>query len=223
MPLADAAFADSEGRPDRAALIELGPSLEVVVSPLVDPPRPPTEGHTTHALIDTGATQSCIDIQVAQSLNLPVVDFVMIADAPGANRGRSSSMTRTSHDREPESVGEQLLMRMTLARSHRSAARPSGANRLARWTPPLPRRPPARGKSNGACARTLATPPGACGCSPSRPRTRANAESPCSGAPFRRRRPPGRSRPSLAPSTLSTRGPWDFTDGVRLDRAVTGR
>ena len=86
MPLADAAFVDSDGRPDQAALIELGPSLEVVVSPLIDPPRPPTEGHTTHALIDTGATQSCIDIQVAQSLNLSVVDFVMIAGAAGASR-----------------------------------------------------------------------------------------------------------------------------------------
>lgn len=62
MPLADAAFVDSDGRPDHAALIKLGPSLEVVVSPLVDPPRPPTERHTTHALIDTGATQRCIDV-----------------------------------------------------------------------------------------------------------------------------------------------------------------
>lgn len=86
MPLADAAFVDSDGRPDHAALIELGPSLEVVVSPLVDPPRPPIEGHATYALVDTGATQSCIDIEMAQSLNLPVVDFVMIAGAAGASR-----------------------------------------------------------------------------------------------------------------------------------------
>lgn len=86
MPLADAAFVDSDGRPDQSALLEFGPSLEVVVSPLVDPPRPPTEGHTTHALVDTGATQSCIDVQVAESLGLPVVDFVMIAGAAGASR-----------------------------------------------------------------------------------------------------------------------------------------
>ena len=86
MPLADAAFVDSDGRPDQTALLEFGPSLEVVVSPLVDPPRPPTEGHTTHALVDTGATQSCIDVQVAESLDLPVVDFVMIAGAAGASR-----------------------------------------------------------------------------------------------------------------------------------------
>ena len=86
MPLADAAFVDSDGRPDQTALLEFGPSLEVVVSPLVDPPRPPTEGHTTHALVDTGATQSCIDVQVAESLDLPVVDFVMIAGAAGESR-----------------------------------------------------------------------------------------------------------------------------------------
>ena len=86
MPLADAAFVDSSGRPDHAALIEFGPSLEVVVSPFIEPPQPPTEGHTTHALVDTGATQSCIDIQVAESLGLPVVDYVMIAGATGASR-----------------------------------------------------------------------------------------------------------------------------------------
>ena len=86
MPLADAGFADPAGKPDRGALIEYGPSLEVVVSPFVDPPQPPTDGHTTHALVDTGATQSCIDMQLADSLSLPVVDFVMMAGAAGASR-----------------------------------------------------------------------------------------------------------------------------------------
>ena len=86
MPLADAGFVDPGGKPDHAALVEFGPSLEVVVSSFVDPPQPPTEGHTTHALVDTGATQSCIDMQVAESLGLPVVDFVMMAGAAGASR-----------------------------------------------------------------------------------------------------------------------------------------
>ena len=86
MPLADAGFADPGGTPDRAALIEYGPSLEVVVSPFVDPPQPPTDRHTTHALVDTGATQSCIDMQPADSSSLPVVDFVMMAGAAGASR-----------------------------------------------------------------------------------------------------------------------------------------
>lgn len=86
MPLADAAFVDADGRADQAALIQFGPSLQVVVSPFIDPPQPPTEGHTTHALIDTGAAQSCIDIQIAQSLGLPVVDYVMITGAAGTSR-----------------------------------------------------------------------------------------------------------------------------------------
>ena len=86
MPLADAAFLDPDGRPDHASLIEFGPSLEVVVSTHVDPKHAPTEGHTTHALVDTGATQSCIDMQLAQTLGLPVVDFVMIGGAAGASR-----------------------------------------------------------------------------------------------------------------------------------------
>lgn len=86
MPLADAAFVDPDGRPDHTALIDYGPTITVVVSPLDDPPQPPTEGHTTLALVDTGATQSCIDIEVAESLGLPVVDFVTIAGAAGASR-----------------------------------------------------------------------------------------------------------------------------------------
>lgn len=86
MPIADAGFADPDGRPDHTTLVELGPSLEVVVSPFIDPAQPPTEGHTTHALVDTGATQSCIDTQVAKSLSLPVVDLVMMAGAAGASR-----------------------------------------------------------------------------------------------------------------------------------------
>ena len=86
MPLADAAFLDPDGRPDHASLIEFGPSIEVIVSTHVDPTQAPTEGHTTHALVDTGASQSCIDMQLAQTLDLPVVDFVMIGGAAGANR-----------------------------------------------------------------------------------------------------------------------------------------
>ena len=86
MPLADAAFLDPDGRPDGASLIGFGPSLEVVVSTYVDPTQPPTEGHTTHALVDTGASQSCIDMRLAQTLGLPVVDFVMIGGAVGASR-----------------------------------------------------------------------------------------------------------------------------------------
>ena len=57
MPLADAGYADSDGRPDHATLIDPWQSLAVVVSPLVDPP-PPADGHITRALVDTGATQS---------------------------------------------------------------------------------------------------------------------------------------------------------------------
>ena len=62
MPLADAAFVDSDGRPNHAALIELGPSLEDVGSPLVDPPQPPTAMHTTHALVDAAETQRRIEV-----------------------------------------------------------------------------------------------------------------------------------------------------------------
>ena len=86
MPLADAGFLDPDGKPNRASLIGFGPSLQVVVSTHVDTTDAPTEGHTTHALVDTGASQSYIDMQLAQSLGLAVVDFVMIGGAAGASR-----------------------------------------------------------------------------------------------------------------------------------------
>jgi hypothetical protein len=86
MPLADTGFIDQDGRPDHALLVRFGPSIEVVVSTLVDPNQPQPEGHATHALIDTGATQSCIDIQLAESLGLPIVDEITLGGAAGAKR-----------------------------------------------------------------------------------------------------------------------------------------
>ena len=59
MPLADAGYVNSNGRPDHAALIDLGPGLAVGVSPLIDPP-PPEDSHITRALVDPGATQNSI-------------------------------------------------------------------------------------------------------------------------------------------------------------------
>lgn len=83
MPLADAGFVDNAGRPDQISLIRFGPSIEVVVSALPDGDRFPSEGRTTHALIDTGATRSCIDTELARSLGLLVVDVVTISGAAG--------------------------------------------------------------------------------------------------------------------------------------------
>ena len=70
----------------RDLLIQFGPTLLVDVgfdpdySP--DSGKPPIAGMKgIHALVDTGATESCIDNQLAQSLNLPVVDRRPIAGA----------------------------------------------------------------------------------------------------------------------------------------------
>ena len=59
------------------ALTRYGATVEVTVSPLVDEGERPLEA-VTHALIDTGAEESCIDERLARSLRMPVVDTIAI-------------------------------------------------------------------------------------------------------------------------------------------------
>lgn len=71
-------------------LVQWGPTLLVDIgfdpnynfSPFAAPPVPGKTG--LHALVDTGATESCIDSLLAAQLNLPVVDKRTIAGAHGA-------------------------------------------------------------------------------------------------------------------------------------------
>ena len=89
MPLADAGFRDANGRPDGAKLLEYGPTLSVSVSHYTSEDAPTSlaaedEPVSTIALVDTGATQSCIDIQLAQDLRLPVIDTVQLSGSDGA-------------------------------------------------------------------------------------------------------------------------------------------
>jgi predicted aspartyl protease len=47
-------------------------------------PRQPTPGITgIHALVDTGATESCIDSTLASQLNLPIVDKRIVSGVHG--------------------------------------------------------------------------------------------------------------------------------------------
>ena len=89
MPLADAGFRDANGVADRNLLLQFGPTISVSVShyrsdtdagPSGQPQKEPV---STHALVDTGASQSCIDVQLAQELELPVIDTVEISGADG--------------------------------------------------------------------------------------------------------------------------------------------
>jgi hypothetical protein len=84
-------FDDLAGRaPGSHLLVFHGPTLFVAVGfnpqfvPTgVNPPNP--AALTVQALVDTGATESCIDNLVAAQLNLPIIDRRQISGVHGAN------------------------------------------------------------------------------------------------------------------------------------------
>ena len=70
---------------DEQALINLGPGLQVLVGPpSASDPKQPENPQQHIALIDTGATQSCIDESIAVALKLPLIDKVMMGGVAGA-------------------------------------------------------------------------------------------------------------------------------------------
>lgn len=69
-------------------LIQHGPTIDVQIG--FDPDYQPSPGRRAQlpperwrALVDTGATESAIDAQIAESLNLPIWDLRQIAGAGG--------------------------------------------------------------------------------------------------------------------------------------------
>lgn len=68
-------------------LVQLGPTLLVDIGfdPNFSPGggKPDTQLQGSHALVDTGATESCIDSAIAATLNLPIVDRRAIAGVGG--------------------------------------------------------------------------------------------------------------------------------------------
>ena len=89
MPTVDCGFHDTPTRSGQNALIALGPTLPVQVG--FDPAFRP-DGNTAvnlppdqfPALVDTGASISCIDSSLAVTLNLPIVDRQKVAGAHGS-------------------------------------------------------------------------------------------------------------------------------------------
>ena len=74
----------------RLRLIEQGPNLDVKIG--FDPEFQPAEPERAilpevrlSALVDTGATESCIDSELAMALQLPIVDRQAIAGVHGAS------------------------------------------------------------------------------------------------------------------------------------------
>ena len=85
-------FSDGPGGQGRELLVQFGPTLIVDIGfdPDFDPhsgpnvsPDLPLKG--VHALVDTGATSSCIDNGWAMRLNLPIIDRQRVAGVAGAH------------------------------------------------------------------------------------------------------------------------------------------
>lgn len=91
MPEAKCGFDDHQDNVGPDLLVQLGPTLLVDIGfdPSFDPSvpnsKPTTQLQGNHALVDTGASESCIDAAVAAALNLPIVDRRMIAGVGGAH------------------------------------------------------------------------------------------------------------------------------------------
>lgn len=88
MPTTDAGFVDGPGHSASDALAVYGPTLPVRVGfdpefePMLDDP-PLLPDQLWPALVDTGATLSCIDSALAGRLALPIVDREPVAVANG--------------------------------------------------------------------------------------------------------------------------------------------
>lgn len=88
MPLADAGFADQDtGRPNAAQLVAFGPTLWVTVSHFAqDAQTGERPSQVVPALVDTGATESCIDNKLAEELGLPVIDEMDMSGVGGMRK-----------------------------------------------------------------------------------------------------------------------------------------
>lgn len=83
MPRAECGFADSDGRLLPEQLEQYGPTIYANVSQPVSAVGQPVLSKVVPFLIDTGATQSCIDSQLAKELMLPVIDRIPMCGISG--------------------------------------------------------------------------------------------------------------------------------------------
>jgi len=87
MPVIDAGFIDEDKRPDHLLLVAHGPTAQVVVGAMTPVPgEQELRVETVYALIDSGATESCIDCELAKRLGLPIVDVRTISGVSGAQQ-----------------------------------------------------------------------------------------------------------------------------------------
>ena len=90
MPTVRIGFDEVAGLPSLGQLVQYGPTLPVRIGfdqehNLASPGPPNLPDHVYPALVDTGATISCIDSALALHLGLPIVNRRMIAGVHGAS------------------------------------------------------------------------------------------------------------------------------------------
>ena len=84
-------FNDGPAGSGRQLLVAFGPTLDVNIGfdpdyRITSAQRPQLPDMTVQALLDTGATESCIDAMLAAHLGLPVVDQRMIGGVGGSHK-----------------------------------------------------------------------------------------------------------------------------------------
>lgn len=94
MPTVDCGFRDTPTQSGQGALVVFGPTLHVQIGfdPAFQPDAnaaPDVPPDLFAALVDTGASTSCIDSSLAAALNLPIVDRQKV---PGAHGNRKLNM-----------------------------------------------------------------------------------------------------------------------------------
>src|SRR5262245_14939801 len=91
MPITRCGFNDTPAARGHELLTTNGPTLLVHIGfdPTYDPQNPATPpalpSNPIHALVDTGAVESCIDVSLAVALILPIVDRRTVSGVHGPN------------------------------------------------------------------------------------------------------------------------------------------
>jgi len=86
MPILEAGWVDTQTQRGSPQLLQIhGPTADVTVGWIIENEEDDVpDVEPAKALIDTGASESCIDENLAIKLQLPVVDVISIAGAGGA-------------------------------------------------------------------------------------------------------------------------------------------
>lgn len=84
MSRADCGFRSADGVEGHDLLIRIGPTIFAAVAQPAVPGATEIKSRTVPVLVDTGASHSCIDADLARELELPVIDKIPMSGIGGA-------------------------------------------------------------------------------------------------------------------------------------------